>query len=73
MKTEHMWAKCLNSRGIGYDHQLVEGREYHIVKVKVYKRFASTCFYVLENGIAYPDFHFTVTYPLNREIGNDFK
>lgn len=59
MKKQSMYAMCENEKGIMM--LLEKGKEYRIVKVKNYRRFAGT-FYILDDGLAYDSCHFSSTY-----------
>lgn len=54
-----MYARCLQSKGC----RLVENFEYEVVEVKGFiEGFGESCFYVLDDGLAYASCHFSVTY-----------
>ena len=54
-----MYAMCTNDTGVMMT--LERGKEYHVVKIRNYAKFAG-CYYVLEDGLAYDSCHFSVTW-----------
>ena len=59
MQKPRMYAMCTNDNGAGLS--LEKGKEYRIVHVKTYSKFAGY-FFTLEDGFRYPADHFSVTY-----------
>jgi len=59
MKKQNMYAMCTNDTGVMMT--LERGKEYHVVKIRNYAKFAG-CYYVLEDGLAYDSCHFSVTW-----------
>jgi len=58
MKKPKMYATCDDSTGTF----LEEGEEYRVLRLAKYKKFGDRLFYILEDGLAYADCHFSVTY-----------
>ena len=58
MKKPEMYATCDNNTGTF----LEKGQEYRVLYLKQYKKFGDRLFFILEDGLAYADCHFSVTY-----------